>query len=720
MPDDALTPSPGWRGNAPLAIGEYVVRPASNEIAGPQGVRRLRPRLMHVLLRLAATPGEVVPRQTLLDDVWPRRAVADEVLSRTIAELRTALADDAREARYVETIPKVGYRLVAKVARDATAAAPPSTPSADAATATDASALAKAAAPTGVAPARRLRRRTLILGALGVAAAVGLALVATRPASTDAGATLERQLATAAPFSSDPAQEFAPRFSPDGAHVVYATGDGERSRLVVQTVATGARRVLDGANAYRTSPVYFPGGERIAYYRRSGDDCAIVEHVLASGAERTLVDCAYQPFARFDVAPDGRRLVYGTREGLRLHDVARGDSTLLTRPGAGDVQDLQPRFSPDGAQVAFFRSAPGGRTLWRVPLDDPAAARAAGSPSGLSYGLAWLGPQGPIVAAVDWSGFRALHVFDLATRKATLAGARGAQFPDVARDGSVVYENAAYQANLHWLDTDASGATRVLWPSTRYTNDPAIAPDGRRVAFTSNRDGIASLFVGTLDGDARRVPVSGDAFYGRLAWAPDGTTLYAVRDAIGGKDGTPVVAIDVATGAVTPLTALGTAATMIFPSSDGKTLYVGRREGDATRIVRAPRDGPGAATVLPLPPVASFRVRGERLAYTTRPEDGVVACSLPVLACAPLQGVGALSGAEDWALGDDALWFAGASGDAVLRRYDFSAARVTATYPLAPTALGPNVAVAPDGRHVVVARQAPPAIDLMLARPPLR
>ena len=70
MPDDSLTahPAPASRRAAPLRIGEFSVRPASNEIVGRAGLRRLRPRLMLVLLRLAAEPGVVVPRQTLLDD----------------------------------------------------------------------------------------------------------------------------------------------------------------------------------------------------------------------------------------------------------------------------------------------------------------------------------------------------------------------------------------------------------------------------------------------------------------------------------------------------------------------------------------------------------------------------------------------------------------------------------------------------------------------------
>ena len=101
----------------PFRLGELEVRPASNEIVAGGAVQRLRPLLMQLLLRLAAEPGQVVRRETLLAEAWPRRMVADEVLSRTIAELRTALGDEAKQARYIETLPKVGYRLIAPVSR---------------------------------------------------------------------------------------------------------------------------------------------------------------------------------------------------------------------------------------------------------------------------------------------------------------------------------------------------------------------------------------------------------------------------------------------------------------------------------------------------------------------------------------------------------------------------------------------------------------------------
>ena len=106
-------PTSARRGSRPFRLGDLEVHPASGEVRGRRATDRLRPLLVDILLRLAATPGEVVRRETLLEEVWPRRMVNDEVLSRAIAELRTRLGDDARRARYVVTLRKSGHRRVA-------------------------------------------------------------------------------------------------------------------------------------------------------------------------------------------------------------------------------------------------------------------------------------------------------------------------------------------------------------------------------------------------------------------------------------------------------------------------------------------------------------------------------------------------------------------------------------------------------------------------------
>jgi TolB-like protein/Tfp pilus assembly protein PilF len=70
---------------------------------------------MEVLVCLAQRAGEVVPREEMIQTVWPGTFVTDDVLKRCVSELRHAFEDDAREPRFIETIPKRGYRLIARV-----------------------------------------------------------------------------------------------------------------------------------------------------------------------------------------------------------------------------------------------------------------------------------------------------------------------------------------------------------------------------------------------------------------------------------------------------------------------------------------------------------------------------------------------------------------------------------------------------------------------------
>lgn len=70
---------------------------------------------MAVLTCLAETPGEVVRREHLEASVWPGMAIGYDALSNTVSKLRKQLDDDRRRSRYIETIPKVGYRLIAPV-----------------------------------------------------------------------------------------------------------------------------------------------------------------------------------------------------------------------------------------------------------------------------------------------------------------------------------------------------------------------------------------------------------------------------------------------------------------------------------------------------------------------------------------------------------------------------------------------------------------------------
>ena len=155
---EAANPDNAGAARTTLRVGEWSVDPQANTLARDgQEATRLEPKAVEVLVRLARRPAEVVGRDELLADVWPGVVVGDDALTQAIIKLRKALGDDARQPRYIETISKRGYRLIAPV-EDASESAPE---------------------PPAVAPPPLVtRRRWAWAGALAVAllAALGVSL----------------------------------------------------------------------------------------------------------------------------------------------------------------------------------------------------------------------------------------------------------------------------------------------------------------------------------------------------------------------------------------------------------------------------------------------------------------------------------------------------------------------------------------------------------------
>ena len=96
-------------------LGEWEVRPAEGLLIGLHEKRHLQPKCIDVLMCLAAKADQVVTRDEILRQVWGERAFTDEPLTRCIGDLRRELGDSRGESRYVQTIPKRGYRLIARI-----------------------------------------------------------------------------------------------------------------------------------------------------------------------------------------------------------------------------------------------------------------------------------------------------------------------------------------------------------------------------------------------------------------------------------------------------------------------------------------------------------------------------------------------------------------------------------------------------------------------------
>jgi transcriptional activator of cad operon len=113
-----------------LRIGHWCVNPASGQISQAGKSVRVEARTLRLLLCLAEHAGQVVSVDNLLNEVWTGVIVTPDSVYQAIATLRRLLGDDAKQPRYIATVPRLGYRMVASVApwdgeRASSAAVPP-------------------------------------------------------------------------------------------------------------------------------------------------------------------------------------------------------------------------------------------------------------------------------------------------------------------------------------------------------------------------------------------------------------------------------------------------------------------------------------------------------------------------------------------------------------------------------------------------------------------
>jgi transcriptional activator of cad operon len=98
-----------------LRIGPWRVNPASGQMSKDGETARLELRTLRLLLCLAEHPGEVVSIDDLLTHVWSEVTVSPDSVYQAVASLRRLLGDDPKQPTYIETVPRLGYRMVAPV-----------------------------------------------------------------------------------------------------------------------------------------------------------------------------------------------------------------------------------------------------------------------------------------------------------------------------------------------------------------------------------------------------------------------------------------------------------------------------------------------------------------------------------------------------------------------------------------------------------------------------
>ncbi len=506
-----------------LMVGEFVIDLPRREVVSTAQAEpfRLTVKATHVLLALVGQHGKVVSREALLEWVWPDTMPTDDVLTQAIGQLRKAFADDRDSPRYLETISKGGYRLLAPVqwlgAQEFEAAVPilPLVPPSATGTAP-----AQLAASSHLPRHRRWVPIAVAATCLMVCGAVGwYYLQGQYDAATSRVGATDKAISAAEPLAfntitSRPGRETNPNLSPDGAMVAYEQIDETgNAKIMLQTSAHVPPRALTNPPPGSTDalPVWSRDGRRVAFVRYDqAKHCRIMTIASTGGNERTIADCVGDAASSYDWIPGDGGLLMGTMakpagdssSPLRLLDIASGKwRTLQYEIANGDI-DLDPRYSPDGRWIVFRRNI-ALSDLWKMPAAGGRPQRLTSIKSDIR-GWDWL-PDGSglVFSYIGSASF--LHRYDMASGRITpLEMSEVALSPDIARASpSMVFTVDRSVAGIFRISLDASRNGKPViervFASSGSEMLPAISPDGRMLAFTSDRGSRHSLWVGQLD-----------------------------------------------------------------------------------------------------------------------------------------------------------------------------------------------------------------------------
>lgn len=717
-----------------FCLGEWVIDPEGHRLvqitSEGRVERKIEPKVMEVLLQLVRHPGRTVARQALLDAVWGDVVVVERVVNRTIWELRRALDDDAREPRYIETIPKRGYRLLAEV-----------TPFPE-------------PAPSPTVGSRRPLNRgwgllILLLVALGL---VMFWMVWSNRAPQfhsghDATAVAPMQ---ARLLTSRPGWEYDPALSPDGRQLIFAaqnpdTASWDLFRLELDSAATTSTEwqpwiTEPGSEGH---PAWSPDGERLAFYRyrKNGTSLHIRE---LDGSERRLLsvradypELAWSPqghhlaFSQHLEPAAGPKAIYSTAVDTDVPSYGEAPRQL-TAPPASWYGDSYPRFSPDGRWLAFTRSRGEGiDDLYLLVLATGEERRLTDDAMPKS-GLDWQDER-TLLYGSRVAGSADLWRLVLDPEGHTLGepvrlGLSGWQpghpsWRDVeSRGARLVFIHWSSDINLWRFDLTTEAEPTVIVDSTRWDLDPAISPDGQTIAFSSDRSGHYEIW--TVDARGRqaqqRTRFSG-SFTSHPRWSPDGQRLLFDVRPEGHAD---LFELELMSSKITPRIATPADEQHGFYAPDGETIFFASNRGGAWQIWR--RDAAGAERWITQDGGFAPQIsRDGQLIYYLKPLSGG-------LWRARLDGSDETLIHSPWTLADAGAWAVTNSGIALVerRRETLDGGRILLLDPdsggrreipvdaKAVPSYDGSLAVAPDDTWLILGQRHHPDSELYLLELP--
>ena len=547
-------------------FGEFTFDAASGDLwRDGEDTTRLQPQPLQVLLLLLREPGRVVSRHELRSTLWPQDIYIefDDGLNHAIRRLREVLGDTARVPRFIETVPKKGYRFIAQVEPAANGADLPAATSTISPTIT----ATVPSNPKPVVPRNSSRWPIAVAITLVLAIVAGALYWLYRPGTPVVTAVHQltrtgRKLFDATLFhGSFPAtdgvrvyfveEQRLAQVSTRGGDASYLDApllklpaiqglSDDSSELLVEDGSAGTDHpfwlvpVPDGA-ARRIPGKYMlmallPGSDRIVYVQFH-DRTHLLTAKRDGSDPRPLMTLPGEIGTSLAISPDGRRVRFMTADSKMWESQLDGGGMHRFLP---QVQEpvCCGKWSPDGKMYIFAAQEQGVYDLWAVEGSSLLPYRSRPQPVRLTNGpiqfqFATVNKDGRRIFALGETQRGELSVFDESAgvfRK--FLNGISAGYVNFSRDGQWVTYVSHPQGDLWRSRID--GSERLQLASPRNGSSiigPQWSPDGRFIAFTEFGGYESRIYLVSVDGGAPLVLLAGNFQPVDPSWSPDGKSL---------------------------------------------------------------------------------------------------------------------------------------------------------------------------------------------------
>ena len=514
--------------------------------------QKLSPQAFEVLCAMLERPGELITREELRERLWPGNITVDYELGlkKCINRIREALGDSSDHPRFVETVPRRGYRFVAPVQQRepfltgaGSMAEKTSTQPVDTANHHDRE------------PRRTAKgwKRALPAGILVAVMTIVSIWLLRGHGSLRSNAITAPAAVVLLPLTTIEGDQRMPEISPDGSRVVFWRSASLRNESGLYAAVVGSQSSVRLTQSDEKtpaaedpySPTWSPDGREVAFLRDRGDRFLIETVPALGGAEKTFYTGVRSPgkyetgAGGLSFSPDGNLLAFPEwntatqRSFIRVLSLRDSGTRILTSPPPA-CHDRRPAFNPRGEKLAFIRSS--GPTsveeLFVVSAD-------GGKPKPLTFDHKQIfGPPAwtqtdEIVFSSSRGGLPAIWRVPAAggtPQRVAAAGPR-AWYPSISRSGSeLAYEYVDQEQNLWRVELSdqihARAPASILVPSAKTVNlQPQFSPDGRKIAFQSSRSGYPEVWICNRDGSDALQVTDLHGFAGSPRFSPDGRYL---------------------------------------------------------------------------------------------------------------------------------------------------------------------------------------------------